>query len=185
MSDVVLLEDFGWEPWKNGQGLTRVLWQDSRWRLSIAEIKHSSRFSIFEGQTREIGLMHGHGITLQPDDAALACMELAGTGECFCFSGAIPLKGCLHDGPVQVLNLMYGNGQHYTLRPLTQVGPVHNLQALVPVRGVWRVGEEHGAGATLVAGTSLLRLPEPQNLHLRPMGASLPLAYGVFASVQG
>ncbi|MBS0965347.1 HutD family protein [Acetobacter okinawensis] len=186
MSQAVFFEDCNWEPWKNGQGLTRVLGGDATWRLSLAEIRTSSSFSIFEGLTREIGLMRGHGLSLQPQDQALAPMVLDRAGVCFAFSGNLALTGMLHDGPVQVLNLMYGAGQRHLLRPITQACRVDGLLALVPVRGGWRIGamppEEE---VRVAAGTSFLRSSTPQTLDLVPEEGEVPLAYGVFAVTDG
>ncbi|MCH4089784.1 HutD/Ves family protein [Acetobacter sp.] len=180
MSRVAFFKDFDWEPWKNGQGLTRVLAGDTGWRLSLAEIRTSSSFSIFGGQTREIGLMQGYGITLQPDDPALAAIVLDETGVCFRFSGDVPLTGQLHDGPVQVLNLMYGVERH-ALRPITQAGTVTNLLALVPVRGVWCAKAERQPEMSVAAETSFLRFSTPQDMELVPQEGAVSLAYGVFA----
>lgn len=184
MSGVVFFQECNWEPWKNGLGLTRVLGGNTLWRLSLADIRTSSSFSIFEGQTREIGLVHGHGLTLRPDNPALPPLVLGAAGVCLRFSGDLALAGQLHDGPVQVLNLMYGARRRYALRPLTQAGRVHDLLALVPVRGVWRTDTEQGReeGSVAAAGYSFLCFSTPRALVLAPQEADAPLAYGVFAT---
>lgn len=181
MSQVVFFDDCHWEPWKNGQGLTRVLGEDAKWRLSLAEIRTSSSFSIFEGLTREIGLMLGHGLTLRPQEQARVPMVLDRVGVCFAFSGDLALTGVLHDGAVQVLNLMYGAGQRHMLRPITQTCSVQDLLALVPVRGNWRIDAVPTEETRVAAGISFLRFSTPQALDLASEGGDSPLAYGVFA----
>ncbi|MCP9319584.1 HutD family protein [Acetobacter persici] len=185
MSQTVFFEGCNWEPWKNGQGLTRVLGGDATWRLSLAEIRTSSSFSIFGGLTREIGLMLGHGLSLQPQDQALAPIVLDRAGVCFTFSGDLVLTGILHDGPVQVLNLMYGAGQRHMLRPITQACSVQGLLALVPVRGNWRIGAVPPEELRVAAGISFLRFSTPQELDLASEEDESPLAYGVFAVTDG
>lgn len=186
MSQAVFFDDCNWETWKNGQGQTRVLGGDATWRLSLAEIKTSSSFSIFEGLMREIGLMFGCGLTLQPQDQAFAPLVLDRTGVCFTFSGDRALTGMLHDGPVQVLNLMYGAGQLHMLRSITQTCSVRGLRALVPVRGIWRIDAVPPEKELRVAaGVSFLRFSTPKTLDLVSEAGEVPLAYGVFIVPHG
>jgi environmental stress-induced protein Ves len=63
-------------PWKNGGGTTREIISSPRgatldtfvWRVSIADVSTSGRFSVFEGVDRVLVLLEGNGVELRGAD---------------------------------------------------------------------------------------------------------------------
>ena len=100
-------------PWKNGGGLTTEIirfgrdgrvgdpasGEDFSWRLSFAEIKTNTAFSIFSGYDRVLTVWEGNGIKL----GGATLLPLTP----FYFSGDLALEAKLTDGSVVDLGLIY------------------------------------------------------------------------------
>lgn len=101
-------------PWKNGGGQTLQLLQQGlgenytcdsyAWRISIADIEVSTMFSRFEGYHREQVLLAGNGFRLS--ESLTTVSNVNGVGNTSSFEGEDRIFCQLHDGPVQVLNVI-------------------------------------------------------------------------------
>ncbi len=113
--------------WRNGGGSTTEVatWPeqaDWQWRLSIADIEQSGRFSEFPDVDRSIALVRGNGFALQiAGDPAAVIDRPYQTLE---FRGDDPTSCDLLDGPVQALNLMVRR-----TAPPMQLGFIHTRDA--------------------------------------------------------
>jgi uncharacterized protein len=98
-------------PWKNGGGTTREVLkypvsstiENFDWRISLAAVATSGSFSIFPEVDRTMIVTDGAGIVLDDKDEQIA---LRRSDEPFCFSGEIPYRASLIDGPIADLNVM-------------------------------------------------------------------------------
>lgn len=98
--------------WKNGLGTTREITDSANsvsnadfiWRLSLPEITTSGAFSHFKGVDRLLLLIDGGGLELRcgQHDATLLNAPL----DAVYFSGDDVTESYLHNGPVQVFNIM-------------------------------------------------------------------------------
>ncbi len=104
------------EPWKNGQGVTRTLATDRRtdtptgssdpnwsWRISVADIETSGRFSTFEQVDRTLILLNGGPLILNQRGAPIT---LTDPGERISFGGEEAIEAQIAATTVQALNLM-------------------------------------------------------------------------------
>ena len=101
-------DDLPAAPWKNGGGVTReiVKAEDSVgliWRISLANVDVDGPFSTFDGLTRILTVISGVGIDLISPRGVIA----AGWGDPVRFSGNLPIKGRLIQGPIRDLNLIF------------------------------------------------------------------------------
>jgi uncharacterized protein len=98
-------------PWKNGGGTTREVLkfpvsstiENFDWRISLAAVATSGPFSIFPEVDRTMIVTDGPGIVLNDKDERIA---LRRSDEPFYFSGEIPYRASLIDGPIADLNVM-------------------------------------------------------------------------------
>lgn len=96
------------EPWKNGGGVTRVIWSQTRgdtllWRLSLADVTADGPFSVFDGMTRVLSVVQGAGMDLRGAEQTFAAEPYQPVQ----FAGDTPLDGLLRDGKVVNLNLIH------------------------------------------------------------------------------
>ena len=105
-------------PWKNGQGMTRVVAvredEETRgwlWRLSIATVDRDGPFSDFAGYNRVIMLLKGAGMTLEFGDFAPAEI-LDERFRPFAFYGGWPCNAkLLHGEPLTDFNVISAAGR--------------------------------------------------------------------------
>ena len=102
--------------WKNGLGFTYEIARSTQdhtgdfdWRISIAEVKNDSEFSLFKGKQRIISVLSGAGMHL-----SLAQNIHAQSHEVnvlprtlFAFNGEQPVSCKLLNAPIQDFNLIY------------------------------------------------------------------------------
>lgn len=109
-------------PWKNGRGTAhRVTVSPARagydtldWHVSRPEIAADGPFSSYPGLDRQFMLVDGKGLTLRMrtgPDAADFEQSIATPLEPFAFRGEWDVECRLHDGPVQVFNVMTRRGR--------------------------------------------------------------------------
>lgn len=109
-------------PWKNGRGSARLLavsppgaaFDAIDWQVSRPEIARDGPFSTFPGLDRQFMLVDGKGLTLRlRTDAEGPAFERAITNplEPFAFRGEWDVECRLHEGPVQVFNVMTRRGR--------------------------------------------------------------------------
>lgn len=96
-------------PWKNGGGTTREIFRlpkDGDWnfRLSIAEVKESGPFSIFNGFMRHLLLLTGNGMILQSKNDQYV-MNKASVP--YTFSGEVSINAELISGPNTDFNVFW------------------------------------------------------------------------------
>jgi uncharacterized protein len=95
-------------PWKNGGGITREIaaarsGDDFLWRLSIADVGVDGPFSKFEGLSRILTVIEGHGMVLIGPTTTLH----ADFAVPVAFDGALEIQSRLKEGPLRDLNLIY------------------------------------------------------------------------------
>lgn len=112
MSTRVTLRDLPAEPWRNGQGVTRVLASggeaDARWRISIATVTDGAAFSNLPGWDRAF-------VPLIPDSATLIGPDgplRVGADGAIRFDGGLPITAAVPTGIAYALNLMADAGTH-------------------------------------------------------------------------
>jgi uncharacterized protein len=104
-------------PWKNGGGSTRTVavspagagFDDFVWRVSIADVGQSGRFSLFFGVDRTILLLDGAGMVLERDDGA--AHSLTTPFEPWAFRGEDVIEARLVDGASRDFNVMVRRGR--------------------------------------------------------------------------
>ncbi|MFO1361483.1 MAG: HutD family protein [Burkholderiales bacterium] len=109
-------------PWKNGRGTAhRIAVSPARagydtldWHVSRPEIAAAGPFSRYPGLDRQFMLIGGSGLTLRirpgPDGAAFE-QSIAAPLRPFAFRGEWDVECALHDGPVEVFNVMTRRGR--------------------------------------------------------------------------
>lgn len=103
-------------PWKNGSGTTRTIaisppgadFETFDWRVSIAEVASTARFSPFPGVDRTILLLDGAGIILQIDGGVV---PLTTPFEPYKFSGDEAIRYRLVNGSTRDFNVMTRRGR--------------------------------------------------------------------------
>lgn len=98
-------------PWKNGGGVTWEVAADAdvppQWRLSVALIDRSGRFSDYSGYDRTILGIDGGPVQLEIDGERLELRH----GEPFAFPGEAEVDGILCGPPARDLNVMTLRGR--------------------------------------------------------------------------
>jgi environmental stress-induced protein Ves len=108
------------EPWKNGRGVTRTLSTSAAsnsqargatpywsWRISVAELRESGPFSVFEEIDRTLILLSGAELRLdRPNDSIV----LDRPGEQVSFRGEEVLHATITPAPAQAFNVMTRRG---------------------------------------------------------------------------
>lgn len=109
-------------PWKNGRGTAhRIAVSPARagfdtldWQVSRPEIAADGPFSSYPGLDRQFMLLEGTGVTLRvrpgPDGAEFE-HSISAPLTPFAFRGEWSVECRLHDGPVQVFNVMTRRGR--------------------------------------------------------------------------
>ena len=103
-------------PWKNGGGVTRTVavhppgsdLETFDWRVSIAEVRSSSPFSIFSGVERHMAVLRGR-LSLSIDGGA--ALILTADSAPLSFAGDVPAHGVALAGAVTDLNVMTRRGR--------------------------------------------------------------------------
>lgn len=103
-------------PWRNGQGVTRVIAEDNvhtlpEWRLSVADILQDAPFSVFAGWRRSIALLGGGQLDLREKDGAWQ-HTLGPSCQPYVFSGEDEVLSSCPSGAVRALNLMLRRPSH-------------------------------------------------------------------------
>ncbi|MBK8085684.1 MAG: HutD family protein [Devosia sp.] len=138
---------YAWSPWKNGGGLTAqiAIWPEDAdldgfaWRISMARIESHGPFSAFPGILRSLTVVSGRGLALELPDGEYRPVP----GVPFTFSGDLPVRARLTDGPVTDLNVMSRVGQATHLVRSVQPGP---LAAVRPITALFAIGPCVAAG---------------------------------------
>jgi len=102
-------------PWKNSSGQTRTIavsppeagFDNFDWRVSIADVASSAKFSPFPGVDRTILLLDGAGMILQINGRVL---PLTAAFDPHKFSGDDVVRCRLVDGPTRDFNVMTRRG---------------------------------------------------------------------------
>jgi uncharacterized protein len=105
---IIRFTDLQQTPWKNGAGITReiatVRVGDALiWRLSIADVGVEGPFSRFEGLSRILTVIEGHGMELISAHGTLQADYAVPVS----FDGALDIRSRLKDGPLRDFNLIY------------------------------------------------------------------------------
>jgi uncharacterized protein len=105
---MIHLRDVKHAAWRNGGGTTRELlaWPDTqtwRWRVSVAEVLHTGRFSSFVGVQRWFAVLKGDGVCLTVDGRM---HMLSKSDQPLAFDGAAQTKCELLGDATQDFNLM-------------------------------------------------------------------------------
>lgn len=105
---IIRFSDLQQTAWKNGGGITREIaisrFSDALiWRLSIADVGVDGPFSKFEGFSRILTVIEGHGMELIFQDAILQADYAVPVS----FDGAVEIQSRLKNGPLRDLNLIY------------------------------------------------------------------------------
>jgi environmental stress-induced protein Ves len=169
-------------PWKNGLGVTRVIFPAAAdehepfgWRLSMADITTDAAFSAFSGIDRQLAVVDG-AIELRIEDAATL---LSAGGPAVAFSGDVAASAKPLDDAAIDLNLMVARESEFAgrIEPLT--GGRYILEsetvivALAPQVRI-RAGAQYSLGhldSLYVAGSGALDIMgDPETI----------VAYGVF-----
>jgi uncharacterized protein len=116
MRSPICLDAFPAVPWKDGGGLTRTIavWPEGAgfdrfiWRVSVADVQESGRFSVFPGVDRTILLLEGEGMTLLLDDGDSLDLQTPFVPRTF--AGEAGIQARLTNGPVRDFNLMTRRG---------------------------------------------------------------------------
>lgn len=109
-------------PWRNGRGVSRQVAVSPRdagydsldWQVSRAEISADGPFSSLPGLDRQLLVVDGGGLTLgirSPQEGIAFDRRIDAPLEPFAFRGDWEAECALHDGPVQVLNVMTRRGR--------------------------------------------------------------------------
>jgi uncharacterized protein len=179
------LADLSPTPWKNGGGSTReiVCWPPGAgmdafdWRVSVATIAQSGRFSVFAGVDRVILLLDGDGVHLQ--SAGGIDHRLDEALQPFAFSGDEALNCTLLGGPSRDFNVMTRrsalSAEVKVLRAATPIAPAPR-GLLLAVRGHWLLQADEAA-QDCAAGQGLWWDGEPHGWHVKPQGADAALLW--------
>lgn len=109
-------------PWKNGRGIAYQIaaappdagYDALDWQVSRPQIGGDAPFSCLPGLDRQFMLVDGRGVTLdcrsEADGVAFE-RSIAALLEPFAFRGDWDVRCTLHDGPVEVLNVMTRRGR--------------------------------------------------------------------------
>lgn len=73
------------------------------WRLSVADVETEGPFSRFEGLSRILTVIEGHGLELHGPDSAAKLEQLVP----FHFSGEVEITSVLNAGPIRDFNVIY------------------------------------------------------------------------------
>lgn len=109
-------------PWKNGRGIVHQIavapahagYDALDWQVSRPEIGADGPFSNLPGLDRQFMLVSGGGLTLKvraPQDGIAFDRAIESPLEPFAFRGEWDVECALHDGPVQVFNVMTRRGR--------------------------------------------------------------------------
>lgn len=98
------------QTWRNGGGVARALLvrphgDDWQVRVSVADVAAHGPFSRFPGVQRWFAVLEGAGVVLTMGAAE---HRLDSDSDAFSFSGDVPVRCRLVDGPTRDLNLMLG-----------------------------------------------------------------------------
>jgi uncharacterized protein len=105
---IIRFTDLERTPWKNGGGMTREIaiaraGDALIWRLSIADVGGDGPFSKFEGLSRILTVIEGHGMELIGPSETLQADYAVPVS----FSGALDIRSRLKTGPLRDFNLIY------------------------------------------------------------------------------
>ncbi len=104
-------------PWKNGGGETTEIAVSPAgapldafdWRVSMARVASNGPFSVFSGIDRNLTVLEGAGIVLEPHGSA--SIRLTPNSLPYAFPGDLSLDARLVDGPILDLNVMTRRGR--------------------------------------------------------------------------
>jgi environmental stress-induced protein Ves len=128
------------EPWANGGGTTRTIarGRNGEWRVSLAELVSSAKFSQFAGFDRTMTLLDEGSVNLHAQDGMLIA----------CADQPVHFAGDLHVWvgqpavPVNVLNVMTRRGRYHSrVNVMTGSSRIASAtaQILLCVSGTWTV----------------------------------------------
>jgi environmental stress-induced protein Ves len=99
---VILLTDARPEPWVNGAGTTRVLQQNERWRVSVAEIAGRVPFSLLAGIERTLIPLSSTPLAITVDGVR----KVVRTHTPVAFPGEAKVDADTNGSRIEVVNVM-------------------------------------------------------------------------------
>lgn len=178
-------------PWRNGQGVTRIIAEDNThtlpaWRLSVADLLYDAPFSAFAGWQRSIALL-GRGALVLREKTGAWCHTLEAFCEPYVFAGEDEVLSSCPSGAVRALNLMLRHSGHAEQKEdfvlhqkrfsIRNTGQTKNNYFLFPSTGRWIMcsgGVEHSVTAGVVWYCTSETV---QNTVLEPMEEESSLYY--------
>jgi environmental stress-induced protein Ves len=130
--------DYRATPWKNGRGIAYQIaaapadagYDTLDWQVSRPQIGADTPFSSLPGLDRQFMLVGGRGVTLacrsEADGVAFE-RSIAAPLEPFAFRGDWDVQCTLHDGPVEVLNIMTRRGRCGARVEIVDVASGHSV----------------------------------------------------------
>jgi len=166
------------EPWANGNGITRTIargnltghGEDTDWRVSLATLNASARFSLFAGFERTFVLVDEGVVNLRSQEVHID----AHRAQPVHFSGDLDLWSTLSTAPVNALNVMTRRGRcgsSVSVLPGSSSLAAAPVQLLMGLSGQWTVrgGMLDGLSLGPLQGVLIEHSSEP--LDLVPLGA--------------
>ncbi|MBN3849511.1 HutD family protein [Paraburkholderia sp. Ac-20342] len=170
------------EPWANGNGITRTIargsaaghGEDTDWRVSLATLNTSARFSQFAGFERTFVLLDEGAVKLRSQEVRIDAQR----GQPVHFSGDLDLWSTLSTAPVNALNVMTRRGRcGSSVSVLSGSSSIAAapIRLLIGLSGQWSVrgGMLDGVLLGPLQGILIERSREP--LDLVPLGAGAEL----------
>ena len=149
-------------PWKNGGGVTREMLrvpaggESFDWRVSVAEIATSGKFSDFSGYHRTLVLLRGHGVSL---DFPATETTLRRVGDSVQFDGALAVDSRLLQGSCVDLNLIVSHAKYMVSARVQRFE--HSRAIQVPAaNGAAQIIFSIRGALSLAQGRSMARLNE-------------------------
>jgi environmental stress-induced protein Ves len=145
-------------PWRNGQGMSSVIWTGDREPLGLqvfrTPILASAPFSDFSGYDRIFTIVDGSALTLTLEGQPKLVPQLQPTR----FRGEAEVAVSLSDGPAEVLNIIYDRSRWREAAgtPVRHLTIAHALAD----------GDELAKGDTVLSPEPLPSRPEQLQYHL-------------------
>lgn len=163
------------EPWANGGGVTRTIARgpeddtDVHWRVSLATLSGTAKFSQFPGFDRTLVLLDDGSVDLHSQDGQL----IARAGQPVQFSGDLHVWVTLVAKPVHVLNVMTRREVYRA----TVSAHTHSLrvtpaasQLLLSVNGQWTLASSLLRNVSLAPMNGIWLEQRHEALDLSPLG---------------
>ncbi len=177
------------EPWANGGGTTRTVALQSAddhamdWRVSIATLNGSSKFSLFTGLDRTLVLLDEGTVDLHSQDGE----SVARPFQPVQFSGDLLMWASMSVQPLNVLNVMTRRGAFQAAVSVAthslRVTPA-STQIVLCVAGEWRVGSSLLNSVSLQPMTGIWFEGRREEIDLHAVGLGARLVSIAIAGVE-